>query len=190
MPGVTTNLHERLAKVPYNFHPTIQSEVVGETYHPLWFTRLGNRSGEGLEFLSQVRGDMGEKISFGYKLEDGSEIERVWPLDYRYQLDDGHPTFEIDGRGGERFVKAKLTLEITDPEDEQDAFVYGELSSATLITNRAREFCLGDWGPQYDGDLVTSEIDLPAGQVIIGIYGVPGGLSLGIASEEISGSSE
>ncbi|CAH0054084.1 unnamed protein product [Clonostachys solani] len=184
MPDMTANLHEKLAMLPYDFHPTLKGEAVsGSRYLPLCFTRFGGKDGQLLGSLSGIRGELSTAIIFTYESDGVPPLERSWPTGYGYRETE-HPYFEIDSKGGERFVRAILTIE-GDLKPNEDPFIYGVLSSATLITDRGWEYELCNYGLQYGGPLVPFELSLPSFEVITGIYGVPGGMSLGIVSEKV-----
>ncbi|CAG9982789.1 unnamed protein product [Clonostachys byssicola] len=183
MPGITTNLNEKYAMLPYDFYPTQKGEAVsGSRYLPLCFIRFASQDGQILGSLSTVRGKLSTAITFTYESDDSPLVEVSWPRGYGYRsMED--PSFQIDGKGGERFVQAIFKVE-GNLKSNEEPLVHGVLSSAILLTDRGRECELCNYGRQYDGVFNTIELRLHPLETITGIYGVPGGMFLGIVSEK------
>lgn len=131
MPGITANLNEKYAMLPYDFYPTLKGEAVrGSRYLPLCFTRFGSHDDQLLGSLSTVRGTLNTAIALTYESDDTPTIEGSWPRGYGYRATE-NPHFQIDGKGGEQFVRAMLTIE-GDLKPNEEPFIHGVLSSATV----------------------------------------------------------
>ncbi|VUC29446.1 unnamed protein product [Clonostachys rosea] len=172
MPDIKANLHEKFAKLPYSLNPTLAGSTVSpSSYNPICFTRFGGKAGKLLPSLSRVHGTLNTTIVFSYEPDDGHPL-RSWPVGYEYKAA-SEPSFEIDSKGGERFVRAVITMEAVKLKPNEDLFIHGVLSAAAFITNRGREYKFYNYGPQYGGDLIDTELEFPPLERITGIYGVP-----------------